>query len=93
MISVGEGEEISIKAAADTVLNVMEFKGKVVYDTSRPDGQFKKTASNAKLKRYMPHIQFTPFAEGNREDTVNQTCMLQFLCRPLGYIFFMLKST
>ena len=64
IISVGEEEEISIKEAAETILNAMEFKGKVVYDTRRSDGQFKKTASNAKLRQYRPDVKFTPFDKG-----------------------------
>lgn len=34
------------------------------YDTSKADGQFKKTASNAKLRRYLPDFKFTPFKQG-----------------------------
>ncbi|KAK1802687.1 hypothetical protein P4O66_004187 [Electrophorus voltai] len=33
----------------------------VQYDTSKSDGQMKKTASNAKLRRYRPDFTFTPF--------------------------------
>lgn len=28
------------------------------------DGQFKKTASNATLRKYLPDFKFTPFDEG-----------------------------
>jgi len=34
------------------------------YDTTRSDGQFKKTASNAKLRRYLPDFQFTDMRKG-----------------------------
>ncbi len=34
------------------------------YDTSKSDGQFKKTASNAKLRRYRPDYQFTSMKQG-----------------------------
>lgn len=27
------------------------------------DGQFKKTANNAKLRKYLPDFKFTPFEE------------------------------
>ncbi|KFZ58873.1 GDP-L-fucose synthase, partial [Podiceps cristatus] len=37
------------------------------FDTSKADGQFKKTASNAKLRRYLPGFQFTPFREAVKE--------------------------
>ena len=35
------------------------------FDASMSDGQFKKTASNAKLRKYLPEFQFTPFKQGN----------------------------
>ena len=34
------------------------------FDTTKADGQYKKTASNAKLRKYLPDFQFTPFQEG-----------------------------
>jgi len=42
----------------------MDFKGQLVFDTSKSDGQYKKTASNAKLMKYLPDFKFTPFQEG-----------------------------
>lgn len=69
ILSVGEEDEVSIKEAAETVLKAMDFKGKVVFDTSKSDGQFKKTASNAKLRKYRPDFKFTPF-----DKAVKETC-------------------
>ena len=37
------------------------------FDTTKADGQFKKTASNGKLRKYLPDFQFTPFQEGVNE--------------------------
>ena len=34
------------------------------FDTTKADGQYKKTASNAKLVKYLPEFVFTPFEEG-----------------------------
>lgn len=67
ILSVGEEDEVSIKEAADAVLEAMEFKGEVVLDTSRSDGQFKKTASNAKLRTYLPDFKFTDFKKAVKE--------------------------
>lgn len=36
------------------------------FDTSKADGQFKKTASNAKLRGLLPDFRFTPLSEGGR---------------------------
>ena len=46
------------------IAEAMEYKGEIVFDTSRADGQYKKTASNAKLRKYLPDFKFTPMAEG-----------------------------
>jgi GDP-L-fucose synthase len=35
-----------------------------VFDTEKSDGQFKKTASNKKLRQLYPEFQFTPIEEG-----------------------------
>ncbi|XP_033739856.1 GDP-L-fucose synthase-like [Pecten maximus] len=59
ILSVGEEDEVSIKQAAEMVVEAMDFKGNVVYDTSKSDGQHKKTASNAKLRKYCPDFKFT----------------------------------
>uniref|UniRef100_A0A8B9HY13 GDP-L-fucose synthase n=1 Tax=Astyanax mexicanus TaxID=7994 RepID=A0A8B9HY13_ASTMX len=67
ILSVGEEDEVSIKEAADAVVEALEFKGEVVYDTSKADGQFKKTASNAKLCKYLPDFTFTPFHKAIKE--------------------------
>ena len=34
------------------------------FDTSKADGQFKKTASCAKLRRVYPEFEFTPLKKG-----------------------------
>jgi hypothetical protein len=36
------------------------------FDTSKADGQFKKTASNAKLRSLLPDFRFTPIDQGER---------------------------
>jgi GDP-L-fucose synthase len=40
---------------------------KVIFDTDKADGQFKKTASNAKLRKYLPDFKFTPFEQAVSE--------------------------
>lgn len=62
-----EAQEKTIAQVAETLVQAFNFKGKVVYDTSAADGQYKKTASNAKLRRYLPDFQFTPFEQAIKE--------------------------
>eukprot|EP01064_Diplonema_japonicum_P035448 TRINITY_DN768_c2_g1_i3.p1 TRINITY_DN768_c2_g1~~TRINITY_DN768_c2_g1_i3.p1 ORF type:complete len:317 (+),score=69.77 TRINITY_DN768_c2_g1_i3:300-1250(+) len=67
ILSVGEEEEISIKEAVHSIVDAMGFKNELVFDTSKADGQFKKTASNAKLKKLHPDFKFTPYKEAIKE--------------------------
>lgn len=62
-----EVQEKSIAQVAETLMQAFNFKGEVVYDTSAADGQYKKTASNAKLRRFLPNFQFTPFEQAIKE--------------------------
>ncbi|KAH7932937.1 hypothetical protein HPB49_005236 [Dermacentor silvarum] len=67
ILSVGEEDEISIKDATKLITDAFNFKGDVIFDTSKADGQFKKTASNKKLRRYLPDFKFTPIAKAIQE--------------------------
>ena len=67
ILSVDEKDEMSIKESAEAVVEAMEFKGEVIYDTTKSDGQYKKTASNLKLRKYLPGFQFTPFKQAIKE--------------------------
>ena len=49
------------------VTKAFKFEGNTVHDTTRSDGQFKKTASNAKLRKYLPDFKFTPMEQAIQE--------------------------
>ncbi|XP_011698119.1 PREDICTED: probable GDP-L-fucose synthase [Wasmannia auropunctata] len=70
ILSVDETQEKSIAQVAETLARAFDFKGRIAYDTSAADGQYKKTASNAKLRKYLPDFEFTPF-ERAIKDTVD----------------------
>jgi len=63
-LSVDESAEVSIKELAYAVAKGMDFKGEVIFDSSKADGQFKKTADNAKLRSFRPDYKFTSIDEG-----------------------------
>lgn len=67
ILSVGEEDEVSIKTAAELVALSMDFENGLKYDTSKSDGQYKKTADNSKLRKYLPDFKFTPFADAMKE--------------------------
>eukprot|EP00941_MAST-03F_sp_MAST-3F-sp1_P005439 g5439.t1 len=66
-LSVDESEEISIADVARTIAKVSNLQKDVTFDTSKSDGQFKKTADNTKLRSLLPNFKFTPFEQGIAE--------------------------
>jgi hypothetical protein len=49
------------------------------YDTTKSDGQFKKTASNAKLRKYRPDFKFTDIKQGTFLVIIaDLTCVIHF---------------
>lgn len=67
ILSVGEEDEVTIKQAAEAVVKGLNFKGEMVFDTSKADGQYRKVASNAKLRKYLPDYKFTTIEDGLAE--------------------------
>ncbi|GAA5969234.1 hypothetical protein JCM3765_007252 [Sporobolomyces pararoseus] len=67
ILSVGEKDEITIKQVAEAIVKSVGFQGEVTWDSSKADGQYKKTASNDKLMKYLPDFKFTPFEQALQE--------------------------
>lgn len=66
-LSVDESDEVSIEFVARSIAKAMDFQGEIVFDSSKADGQFKKTASNAKFRKLRPDYQFTSMDEGLKQ--------------------------
>jgi GDP-L-fucose synthase len=70
ILSVDEISEISIKDLAFMIADEFNIdKRKVIFDTTKSDGQYKKTASNKKLMELLPNYKFKSLKEG-----INETC-------------------
>ena len=50
-INVGTGKEISIKDFAELIKNIVDFKGKIVFDKTKPDGVYKKVLNIQKINK------------------------------------------
>lgn len=59
--------EISIKDLVVLIADNMGFKNKIIWDQSKPDGQFRKPSDNSKIKKYLPNFNFTPIETGVKE--------------------------
>jgi GDP-L-fucose synthase len=49
-VNIGNGVEISIKELVSTVCEIMEFRGEVVWDTSKPNGQPRRRLDVSRAK-------------------------------------------
>lgn len=63
-IIFSSGIEVTIRELVEIVVKKMNFKGKVVFDSNKPDGQFRKPSDTTKLRRYQPQFKWTPLEEG-----------------------------
>ena len=48
-INIGTGKDISIKELAETIKKIIGFKGKLIYNFSKPDGTLKKLTDVSKI--------------------------------------------
>jgi GDP-L-fucose synthase len=50
LVNVGYGSDVTIRELAETVCRVLEFKGRLVFDASRPDGTPRKLMDSSLLR-------------------------------------------
>jgi len=58
------GFEISIKDLAELIAKLTGFKGKIIWDTSKPDGQPRRCLDTSKAEKEFGFRAKTPFKEG-----------------------------
>ena len=69
-INVGSGSDISIKDLAKKISKIVGFKGKMIFDKSKPDGTFRKLMDNTKLRKikWKPKISLNSGIKKTIED-------------------------
>ena len=60
-------DEISIAGLANQIGEAINFKHNIQFDISKPDGNLRKTVSNAYLKTIIPNVLFTSLNVGLQE--------------------------
>lgn len=63
-VNLGSGFEISIKELADLIAKLVEFKGQIIWDTSKPDGQPRRLLDSSKAEREFGFSVKVGFEEG-----------------------------
>ena len=66
-IILSTSDEVSIKNVVNLIANAFKFKGKIIWDSSKPDGQLRKPSDNSRLKKLIPNFKFTPLKDGIEE--------------------------
>jgi len=64
ILSTDEADEISIGCVAKYIANNFDYDNSLEFDTTKSDGQYKKTASNQKFRKYNPTFCFSKIEKG-----------------------------
>ena len=65
-VNIGSGWEISIRELAELIVRIMDFKGELRFDTSRPDGQPRRMLDTSRAEREFGFRALTDFETGLR---------------------------
>jgi GDP-L-fucose synthase len=66
-INIGTGKEISIKDLVGLIAKLCDFKGEIVWDSSKPDGQPRRCLDVTKAKNHLGFVARTDFETGLRQ--------------------------
>lgn len=58
-IILASEQEVSIEYVARLIAKKFDYENKLIFDTNKSDGQYKKTADNSKLKKLISDFEFT----------------------------------
>lgn len=63
-VNLGSGMEVSIRELAEKICGIMGFRGEIVFDSSKPDGQPRRRLDVTKAKREFGFSATTSFDKG-----------------------------
>jgi len=63
-VNIGAGFEISIKDLVDLIIKITGFKGQIIWDNSKPDGQPRRMLDTSRAEKEFDFRAKTPFEEG-----------------------------
>jgi len=66
-VNLGSGIEISIKNLAEMIARLTGFEGKIVWDTSKPNGQPRRALDTSRAEKYFGFKANVSFEEGLRQ--------------------------
>jgi GDP-L-fucose synthase len=63
-VNIGTGVETSIREVAETIAELVDFKGEIVWDTSMPNGQPRRSLDASRAKELFDFEARTTLREG-----------------------------
>jgi GDP-L-fucose synthase len=66
-VNIGSGQEISIKDLAELIARLTDFEGKLVWDTTKPNGQPRRGLDTSRAAEYFGWRANVPFEDGLRQ--------------------------
>jgi GDP-L-fucose synthase len=63
-VILSTSEEISIGAVVEIIAELMEYEGNIIFDKTKPDGQFRKPSDNSVITEMFKDFEFTPIRDG-----------------------------
>ena len=63
-VNLGSGDEVSIRELLETIARLAGFAGEIVWDTTKPNGQPRRTLDTTRAERAFGFQAGTPLAKG-----------------------------
>jgi GDP-L-fucose synthase len=63
-VNIGAGFEITVKDLVNKLVKLMDFKGKIIWDETKPDGQPRRCLDVSKAKKDFGFTAVTKFDQG-----------------------------
>lgn len=63
-VILSTSNEVSIEYLVDLIIKSLDFRGKVIFDKTKPEGLFRKPTDTKKLKNIFPNFKFTSIETG-----------------------------
>lgn len=62
--NIGSGQEHTIRSIAETIAELLKYKGELVFDTSKPDGQMRRRVDSNKADHFLEWFPIVSLEQG-----------------------------
>lgn len=67
LLNISSGQELTIKDLSELIAEKVGYKGRIIWDTTRPDGAMRKAIDTTQMKQCFGEFNFTPLSIGIEE--------------------------